>query len=71
MVQGLGFRAGSIYTTIMELGPKRPSPLWFLGPNPIIVVYKDPLGCLLGGSRVMGLSSFRASGLGLGSYTGS
>ena len=22
---------GSIYTTIMELGPKRPSLLWFLG----------------------------------------
>ena len=35
---------GSIYTTIMELGPKRPSPLWFWGPNPIIVVYVDPLG---------------------------
>ena len=35
---------GSIYTAIMELGPKRPSPLWFLGPNSIIVVYVDPLG---------------------------
>ena len=32
---------GSIYTTIMELGPKRPSPLWFWGPNSIIVVYMD------------------------------
>ena len=30
---------GSIYTTIMELAPKRPSPLWFWGPNSIIVVY--------------------------------
>ena len=35
---------GSIYTTIMDLGPKRPSPLWFLRPNSIIVVYMDPLG---------------------------
>ena len=24
---------GSIYTTTMELSPKRPSPLWFWGPN--------------------------------------
>ena len=35
---------GSIYTIIMELGPKRPSPLWFWGPNSIIAVYMDPLG---------------------------
>ena len=28
----------------MELAPKRPSPLWFWGPNSIIVVYMDPLG---------------------------
>ena len=35
---------GSIYTTIMELVPKRPSPLWFWGPNSIMVVYMDPLG---------------------------
>ena len=28
----------------MELGPKRPSPLWFLGRNSIRVVYMDPLG---------------------------
>ena len=35
---------GSINTTIMELGPERPSPLWFWGPNSIIVVYMDPLG---------------------------
>ena len=36
---------GSIYTTIMELGPTRPYPLWFWGPNSIIiVVYMDPLG---------------------------
>ena len=34
---------GSIYTTIMELGPKRPFILWFLGPNSIIVVYIVPL----------------------------
>ena len=30
----------------MELGPKRPFPLWFLGRNSIIVVYMDPLGNL-------------------------
>ena len=35
---------GSIYTTIMELGPKRPSLSWLWGPNSIIVVYMDPLG---------------------------
>ena len=35
---------GSIYTTIMELGPERPSLLWFWGPNSIIEVYMDPLG---------------------------
>ena len=29
---------------MMELSPKRPSPLWFWGPNSIIVVYMDPLG---------------------------
>ena len=28
----------------MELGPKRPSPLWFWGPNSITVVYMDPVG---------------------------
>ena len=33
-----------IYTTIMELGPRRPSPLWLLGSNSIIVVCMDPLG---------------------------
>ena len=41
--KSLGFPRGSIYTTIMELSPKRPSPLWFWGPNSIIVVYMDPL----------------------------
>ena len=38
------FFRGSIYTTIMDLGPKRPSLLWFWGPNSIIVVYVDPFG---------------------------
>ena len=38
------FPRGSIDTTIMEIGPKRPSPLWFWEPNSIIVVYMDPLG---------------------------
>ena len=32
----------------MESGPKRPSPLWPLGPTSIIVVYIDPLGQGLG-----------------------
>ena len=32
---------GSIYSTIMELGPKRPSLLWFWEPNFMIVVYMD------------------------------
>ena len=34
----------SIYTAIMELDPNRPSPIWLLGPNSIIVVFMDPLG---------------------------
>ena len=33
-----------MYTTMMELGPKRPSPFWFLGPNSTMVVYMGPLG---------------------------
>ena len=37
---------GSMYTTIMELGPKRPSLLWFWGPNSKIVVFMDPLGIM-------------------------
>ena len=41
-VQGLWGR-GSIYTTIMALGPRRPSPLWFWGTNSIITGYMDPL----------------------------
>ena len=43
-VTGSVLPRGSIYTTTMELGPKRPSSLWFWGPNSIIVVYMDPLG---------------------------
>ena len=35
---------GSIYSTIMELGPQRPSILWLWGPNSIMVVYMEPLG---------------------------
>ena len=30
--------------TIMELGPRRPSLLWFEGPGSMVVVYMDPLG---------------------------
>ena len=35
---------GSIYTTSMELGPKRPFLSWLWGSNSIMVVYMDPLG---------------------------
>ena len=38
------FPRGPTYTTIVELGPKRPSLLWFWGPNSIVVVHMDPLG---------------------------
>ena len=31
---------------IMELGPKRPSPLWFWGPISILVVWMDPSGVI-------------------------
>ena len=33
-----------MYTTTMELGPKRPSLLWFWDLNSIIGVFLDPLG---------------------------
>ena len=36
---------GSAYTTIMELGPQNHNGDGLLGPNSIIVVYMDPLGC--------------------------
>ena len=35
---------GSIYTTIMELGPQNRNGDGRLGPNSIVVVYMDPLG---------------------------
>ena len=35
---------GSIYTTIMELGPRNHSTDGLLGPNSILIVYMDPLG---------------------------
>ena len=35
---------GSIYGTIMELGPKRPSLLWFWDPNSIVGLFMDLLG---------------------------
>ena len=44
LVPPAGLPRGSIHTTIMELGPKRPSLLWFWDPNSIIGVYMDPLG---------------------------
>ena len=43
----------------MELGPKRPSLLWFLEPDSMIVVYMDRLGML-------GVQSFRFRDQGLG-----
>ena len=36
---------GSIYTTIMELGPQNHNGDGLLGANSIIVMYMDPLGC--------------------------
>ena len=39
-----GIPRGSIYTTIMELGPQNHNGDGLLGPNSIIVVYMDPLG---------------------------
>ena len=42
---GLGISPrGSIYTTIMELGPQNHNGDGLLGTNSIIVVYMDPLG---------------------------
>ena len=38
------FPRGSIYTTIMELGPKNHNGDGLLGPNSIVAVYMDPLG---------------------------
>ena len=35
---------GSIYTTILELGPQNHNGDGLLGANSIIVVYMDPLG---------------------------
>ena len=31
-----------MYTTVMELGPKRPSPLWFWGPISVVVKIRVP-----------------------------
>ena len=38
------FPRGSIYTTIMDLGPQNHNGDGLLGPKSIIVVYIDPLG---------------------------
>ena len=35
---------GSIYTTYGIRHQKKPSPLWFWGPNSIMVVYAGPSG---------------------------
>ena len=40
------FARGSIYTTIMELGPQNHNGDGLLGPRSITVVYMDPLGSL-------------------------
>ena len=39
---------GSIYTSIMELGPERPSLLWFWDPTSIMGVFMDPVGTVDG-----------------------
>ena len=44
---------GSIYTTIMELGPKNHNGDGLSGPNSIMVVDLDPLGSLPRGSKVV------------------
>ena len=45
---------GSIYTTIMELGPPNHTQHGLVGPNSILTVYMDPLGigffCFTGSS---------------------
>ena len=38
------FLMGSMYTTIMELGPKRASLVWSWGPDSIMAVHMDLLG---------------------------
>ena len=45
-----GIPRGSIYTTIMELGPQNQNHNGYglLGPNSIIVVYTDSLGLFVG-----------------------
>ena len=43
-VDRLSLPRGSIYTTIMELGPQNHNGDGLLGPHSIIVVYMDPLG---------------------------
>ena len=35
---------GSVYNTIMELGPQNHNKDGLLGPNSIMVVYMEPLG---------------------------
>ena len=42
----------TICTTILELDPKRPSLLWFWGPNSIVVVCMGPLGYIEFQSKV-------------------
>ena len=41
---GTRYSRGSIYTTIMELGPQNHNGDGLVGANSIIVVYMDPLG---------------------------
>ena len=42
---------GSVYTTIMELGPKNHNGDGLLGPNSIMVVYMDPLSHCIAPTR--------------------
>ena len=50
------------YTLPMELGPKKPSPLWFWGPNSIMAVYVGPSGSRGNHTAYLCHSSERSSG---------
>ena len=56
---------GSIYTTIMELGPKNHNGDGLLGPNSIMVVSMDPLGLYMGSEGQTQTQTGQAIGLGV------
>ena len=53
----MNYPRGSIYTTILELGPKNHYGDGLLGPNSRIVVYMDPLGTTTGTSQAWRMAS--------------